>query len=74
MTLFRDHDALVSILEVQRWKKRYAKCWMVVTIEFVKLDPDTYEVTDSVVIYLRSGNFVLTKGQDYSELVHRAMA
>jgi hypothetical protein len=66
LTLGRDHDNLVRVLAHEAALKRYAKCSLVVTAEFAKVELGN--LTDAIVIHLRASQFTLTIYQNY--IVH----
>ena len=67
LTFGQDIDNLTQVMAVETARKKYAKCSIVLTVEFIQLSGN--EVTNSIVIYMRSPNFTITPFQDHASLL-----
>lgn len=72
-TLGRDRDTLSNILAHEAAIKRYAKFFIVVIAEFVKVTPEN-TVHKSATIYLKTKSYTLTLFQDYNQFLRKCQA
>jgi hypothetical protein len=70
LTFGADIDNLTHIIAIEAAKKKYAKCSIVLTVEFVQLAGE--EILNTVNIHFRCKTFIITPYQDHSAFVTAA--
>ena len=71
LTFGSDVDNLTQIIAVEAAVKKYAKCSVRLTAEFIQVHND--EIVNSITIHFRCHSFTITPYQDHSTLVMTAM-
>lgn len=72
LTFGKDIDNLTQIITNEAARKKYAKCSIIITVEFIQLEGD--EIINSVTIHMRCPSFTITPYQDHSIFVISAQA